>query len=163
MLCVGLEPPAARGHGNAIANGGQDILQRPAGRRVIKNLVRRDKRKSIALRSLAQSRFLDDFVFAPMPSNHSIKPVAEGITEIACNFVGLYFAYDQTLVAAPERNEPLRMMINFVPRDGALAFFGAQPSRRQKPAEIRIAAPVLGQKNDYRFIFHCYLRTDDQP
>ena len=57
-----------------------------------------------------------------MPSNHSIKSVAEGITEITCNFVGLYFTYDQTAVATPKRNEPLRMMINFVPGDGALAF-----------------------------------------
>ena len=97
-----------------------------------------------------------------MARNHAIEPVAEGITEITCNFVGLDFAYDQTLVAAPERNEPLRMTINFVPPDGALAFFGSQPPGRQKPAEIRIAAPVLRQKNDYRPIIHCYLRTDDQ-
>ena len=98
-----------------------------------------------------------------MPSNHSIKPIAEGITEITCNVAGLYFTYDRTLVAAPERKEPRRMPANFVPRDSALAFFGAQPPRRQKPAEVRIAAPVLCQKNDCRFILHCYLRTDDQP
>lgn len=35
MLCVGLEPPAASSDGNTISDSGQDILQRPAGWRVI--------------------------------------------------------------------------------------------------------------------------------
>jgi hypothetical protein len=80
------------------------------------------------------------------------KAIAEGITEITCNVAGIYFTYDRTLVTAPERKEPRRMPANFVPRDSARAFFGAQPPHRQKPAEVRIAAPVLCQKNDCRFI-----------
>jgi hypothetical protein len=51
MFYVGLESTAARSHGNTIANGGQNILQLPAGWRVVNNLVRRHERESVPVRS----------------------------------------------------------------------------------------------------------------
>jgi hypothetical protein len=83
-----------------------------------------------------------------MPSNHSIKSVAEGIAKIAGNFVGLRFAYDQTLVAAPER-KPARLLADFIPRDCGLAFFlsvTAPPSKAGRGLHSRVC---LGRKEQW--------------
>jgi hypothetical protein len=84
-----------------------------------------------------------------MPSNHSIKSVAEGIAKIAGNFVGLRFAYNQTPAAAPERNEPARLLADFIPRDCGLACFltvTAPPSKAGRGLHSRVC---LGRKEQW--------------
>src|SRR5204863_4734 len=54
------------------------------------------------------------------------------------------------------------MPANFIPSDYALAFFRTQPPRGQKPAEVRITATVLRQKNNRRSGSHSHLSSDDR-
>jgi len=39
---------------------------------------------------------------APVPSDHSIKPIVENIVETTCNFFGIYFTYDMTRLWSPQ-------------------------------------------------------------
>ena len=87
MLGIRLELAPAGGHGNAVPDSRQDILQRAPSRSVVKDFIGRDEGKTISLRSLAQPRLLRDFVFSPMTSHHAIKPVAKGVMEISGNFI----------------------------------------------------------------------------
>src|SRR5437870_5116196 len=93
MLGIRSELVAAGSQGKAVTNGRQYVLDRSACWRVVENLSGCDKRKSITLRTLTQSCFLNHFMFAPMARHHAIEPIGKRFMEIAGNTIGLDLAY----------------------------------------------------------------------
>ena len=90
---------------------------------MIKNLIRRDEWKVVALRALAEPFFLRDFFFPAVAGDHAVKPVRERGTQIAGNFTGFDFIHNQTLIAAPKRQKSRCMAADFIPSNRALPFF----------------------------------------
>ena len=162
MFGVRFKPAAGGGNADAVADGGEDILERPARRRVIKRLRRRDKGKTVPPRFFAQPFFLSDFFVPPMARNHRVELVAEGVAQIARNFFGIFLSYQQASIAAQQRDQPRGMAADFIPRDGALAFWRAQPADGDKTAQIGVAGAILGKKDDNRSIVDGDLRAGDE-
>ena len=129
---------------------------------VIKDLCGCDEGKAVAGGALAKPGFLPDLVGPPVPCEHGVEPVAEGVAQRGSHVARIGLAHEQAVIAAPERDQALCVPADLVPRDGRFPLRRAQPPGRDQAAEVRVAAPVLSEKDEDRVVGQRDLGADDQ-
>jgi hypothetical protein len=129
---------------------------------VIEDLCGCDEGKVVAGGALAKPGFLPDLVGPPVPCEHGVEPVTEGVAQRASHVVRVGLAHEQAAIATPKRDQALCVPADLVPRDGRFSLRRAQPPGRDQAAEVCVAAPVLSEKDEGRVVGQRDLRADDQ-
>ena len=139
VLGVGLGPPPRGGQRHAVADAGEDVLERAAGRCVVEHLGGRDQGETGALRMAAHARLLANLLGAAVPAHHRVEPVAERLAHRCDDRAGRLVPDQKAPVAAPERDEPSGVCTDLGPGHARRPLWPPQAAGGDEAAEVGVA------------------------
>ena len=128
-LGIGLEPVARRGHGDALADGGDHVLQHAARGMVVEHVIGGEQRHLVTLRQLGKAVEPGTVVAAVEMAGGEIERRLEPRLHL-CQVIG---------AAGQQReDEALGEVADIVERQQALALAGAALAEAEQPAQAAI-------------------------